>query len=211
MRPQRIVESVAALPTYGLGPRMTPWWGTLGFCALEGMGFALAIGIYLYLVQVNAQWPLDAPPPNHWSGSVLTVLLLVSLWPNRRASRDAQHEDLPAVRRNLLIMSAIGALVVAIRFYEFAHLNVKWDQNAYGSITWIILGLHATHIITDVADTLVVTSYLMLNAGARDFLTFERMTLSPDGNTLFVQNVSLINGRYRWDGPQTFVLRRMTP
>jgi len=157
MRPQRIVESVAALPTYGFGPRMTPWWGTLGFCALEGMGFALAIGIYLYLVQVNAQWPLDAPPPNHWPGSVLTVLLLVSLWPNRRASRDAQHEDLPAVRRNLLIMSAIGALAVAIRFYEFAHLNVKWDQNAYGSITWIILGLHATHIITDVADTLVVT------------------------------------------------------
>jgi hypothetical protein len=37
---------------------MTMWWGTLGFCALEGMGFALAIGAYLYLVQVNPQWPL---------------------------------------------------------------------------------------------------------------------------------------------------------
>ena len=50
-------------------------------------------------------------------------------------------------------MSVIGAATVAIRFWEFAHLNVRWDQNAYGSILWLLLGLHATHLITDLGRT----------------------------------------------------------
>ena len=35
------------------------WWGTLGFMALEGMGFALAVGAYLYLTTWRrpGRWP----------------------------------------------------------------------------------------------------------------------------------------------------------
>jgi len=51
MKTQRVVQDVSALPTYGFGPRMTTTWGTLGFCALEGTGFALAVGAYLYLIR----------------------------------------------------------------------------------------------------------------------------------------------------------------
>jgi heme/copper-type cytochrome/quinol oxidase subunit 3 len=160
MRPRRVVEDVSALPTYGFGTSMTMWWGTLGFCALEGMGFALAIGAYLYLVQVNPQWPLAEAPPNHWPGTILTLILLLSIWPNLEAERRAREENLPRVRRYLVIMSVVGVVLVAIRFYEFANLNVRWDQNAYGSITWIILGLHAAHILTDVGDTVVLTALM---------------------------------------------------
>ena len=59
---QRIELDVSALPTYGFGPKGSPWWGAMGFIALEGMGFALAAGAYLYLMAVNPNWPLDAPP-----------------------------------------------------------------------------------------------------------------------------------------------------
>jgi heme/copper-type cytochrome/quinol oxidase subunit 3 len=160
VRPHRVVEDVSALPTYSFGATMTTWWGTLGFCALEGMGFALAIGAYLYLVQVNPQWPLADAPPNHWPGTILTLILLLSIWPNLEAERRAREENLPRVRRYLVIMSVVGVVLVAIRFYEFANLNVRWDQNAYGSITWIILGLHAAHILTDVGDTVVLTALM---------------------------------------------------
>ena len=160
MRPHRVVEDVSALPTYSFGATMTTWWGTLGFCALEGMGFALAIGAYLYLVQVNPQWPLADAPPNHWPGTILTLILLLSIWPNLEAERRAREENLPRVQRYLVIMSVVGVVLVAIRFYEFANLNVRWDQNAYGSITWIILGLHAAHILTDVGDTVVLTALM---------------------------------------------------
>ena len=32
----------------------------------------------------------------------------------------------------------------------------RWDTNAYGSVTWLILGLHTTHVLTDLVDTLVL-------------------------------------------------------
>ena len=154
---QRVVHDVSGLPTYGFGATSTPWWGTLGFVAIEGCGFALAIGMYLYLVFVNPDWPLSAERPNHWPGTVLTVILLASLWPNQRSDTVARAHDLPAVRRLLVAMSAVGLVLLAIRGYEFANLNVRWDANAYGSILWIILGLHTTHLATDVGDTIVLT------------------------------------------------------
>jgi heme/copper-type cytochrome/quinol oxidase subunit 3 len=155
-----MVQDLSALPTYGFGPRMTTWWGTVAFCALEGMGFALAVGAYLYLIHVNPQWPLGDTVPNHWPGTILTLVLLVSLVPNSWADRDAKNEDLRRVRRDLVIMTLIGFLAIAIRFYEFTVLNVRWDQNAYGSITWIILGLHFAHILTDVGDTVVLAALM---------------------------------------------------
>lgn len=60
-----------------------------------------------------------------------------------------------------------------------------------------------------VADTLVLKSYA--HAGAHDALTYERFTLGADGQTLVVTNTSFADGRRRWGGPRTFVLRRVTP
>ncbi|WP_236728894.1 cytochrome c oxidase subunit 3 [Methylobacterium sp. WSM2598] len=136
------------------------WWGTLGFFVVEGTGFALALGACFYLVQQNPQWPLAPAPPDHWAGTLNTLLLLASLWPNRVADRDAQALDLGRVRRDLVIMSLVAIAATAVRLYEFTGLGVNWDQNAYGSITWVLLGLHLTHLITDAGDTLVLTALM---------------------------------------------------
>lgn len=153
-------RDLSALPTYGFGPTSPMWWGTLGFFVIEGMGFALALGTYFYLVQQNPHWPLAPVPPDHWAGTLNTVLLLASLWPNRVTDRDAHAEDLGRVRRDLVIMSFVALVTVAVRLYEFTGLGVRWDQNAYGSITWILLGLHLAHLITDAGDTLVLTALM---------------------------------------------------
>lgn len=162
----RAVQDLSGLPTYGFGHRSPVWWGTLGFVAIETMGFALAVGSYLYLVHINPHWPLGNTVPNHWPGTILTALLVLSVWPNWLADRYGEEENLPGVRRYLLVMSAVGLGTVAIRFYEFGNLAVNWDQNAYGSMIWVLLGLHATHLITDVGDTLVLTA-LMFTKHAR--------------------------------------------
>jgi cytochrome c oxidase subunit 3 len=153
---ERTVLDVSKLPTWGFGSHSTPWWGTLGFFAIEGGGFALVIGTYLYLVMVNPKWPLGPPPSNHWPGTALLLLLLASLVPNWWISRVAHRLDLRGVRIGLAIMTVIGFATIAIRALEFATLNFRWDSNAYGSITWFILGLHATHLVTDVGDTVVI-------------------------------------------------------
>ena len=37
-----------------------------------------------------------------------------------------------------------------------------------------------------------------------------REAVSVPRNTLFVKNLSFVDGKYRWGGPHTFVLRRIT-
>ncbi len=156
---------LSGLPTSGFGPRSPTWWGTLSYCALEGMGFALAAGIYLYLAIINETWPLGAPPPTLWPGLVVTVLMLLSLIPNHWVKKAALEQDLVAVRLLLVILSIAGAAILVVRGFEFQALNVWWDSNAYGSIVWFILGLHTAHLATDLGDTLVLAALMFTRHG----------------------------------------------
>ena len=46
---ERAVLDLRDLPMHGMGSASLTWWGTLGFMLIEGSGFALVIGVYLYL------------------------------------------------------------------------------------------------------------------------------------------------------------------
>jgi beta-lactamase regulating signal transducer with metallopeptidase domain len=58
-------------------------------------------------------------------------------------------------------------------------------------------------------DTLVLTTHL--EKTGHSMHTIERMSLSPDGQTLTNSNVTLVDGKPQWAQPLTFVLRRMHP
>ena len=154
---QTIVRSVNELPTCGFGSQSGPWWGAMAFIALEGMGFAVAIAAYLYLYAVNPTWPLNSPPPDLWPGTLATAVFILSVIPNQFTNRWARQTDLRRVRIGLVIMTLIGVVLLVIRGFEFAHLNTRWDQDAYGSVVWFVLALHTTHLATDVGDTIVLT------------------------------------------------------
>ncbi len=161
----RVVLNVRRLPSYGHGTRSTQWWGTMGFCATEGIGFVLAFGAYFYLVFVNGVWPLSSKPPDIYTSTLHTVLMLASLWPNHLAKRSSKREDLGKVRRYLVIMSVLGVGLLALRVLEIALLHTKWDHNAYGSIVWLLLGFHTLHLLTDVVDTIVLTVLMYTRHG----------------------------------------------
>jgi len=161
----RIVADLSELPLHGMGSASPTWWGTLAFMLIEGTGFALVIGVYLYLASLASTWPLGAPLPSLGPGTALTLLLLVSLIPNILLSRWADQGDLRKVRIGLVVMSVLGAVPLVLRWFEFPALHVSWDSNAYGSITWTMLGLHTTHIFTDLADTLVLAALMFTRHG----------------------------------------------
>ncbi len=163
---ERLAQDVSGLPTWAFESKSTPWWGTLAFMAIEGTGFALAVGMWLYLAAVNPQWPLGQPPATLWPGATLTAVLVLSLVPNWWCNRVALRQDLRSVQIGLVAMSVIGLLAIALRGFEIAELNMRWDVDAYGSIVWLILGLHTTHIVTDAGDTIVLT-VLMFTRHAR--------------------------------------------
>src|ERR1043165_3324999 len=152
----RVAVDVSALPTYSFTQRSLMWWGTLGFIAIETAGFGLAIATYLYFAQKGQSWPPDSAPPDLFPGTLLTVLLLLSLIPNQITKRWAQAEDAAKTRLGLIIMCIAGILPLIVRVCEFRGLNVRWGSDAYGSIVWLLLGLHTTHLVTDVIDTIEI-------------------------------------------------------
>jgi cytochrome c oxidase subunit 3 len=154
---QRIVADISGLDKHGFGHRLPTWWGTIGFMSLEGMGFVLAAGAYLYLAYRNPPWPSAAPPQELLWPTILTAILVVSLIPNRILIKEAQKRENGPLRALLVLMSVIGLLALAARGFEFTKLNIGWYTNAYGSLLWVLLGLHTTHLLTDVADTIVLT------------------------------------------------------
>ena len=153
------------LPAYRAGTASPSWWGTLAFMLIEGTGFALSIVIYLYLMSLAPRWPLDAPPPDLLAGTTLTLLLLASLVPNILIARWAREQDLRKVRVGLIVMAVLGLVPLILRVFEFPAMHINWDQNAYGSIVWVMLGLHTTHILTDVIETLVLTCLMFSRHG----------------------------------------------
>ena len=161
----RVVIDLSDLPLHGMGSASLTWWGTLGFMLIEGSGFALVLAVYLYLASIASEWPLGAPPPDLLPGTSITVLLLLSLIPNMLVGRWGRQKDLGKVRIGLVVMALLGIAPLVPRWFEFSALNVLWDSNAYGSITWVLLGLHTTHLITDVIDTLVLLALMFTRHG----------------------------------------------
>jgi heme/copper-type cytochrome/quinol oxidase subunit 3 len=133
---------------------------------LEGTGFALGVGMYLYLKSIAPEWPLGAKPPDLGPGTAVTVLLFLSVVPNYFIPRWADNEDMTKVRIALVVMCLFGVAPLILRWFEFGALNISWDSNAYGSIIWTLLGLHTTHLITDLGDTIVLAALMFTRHGA---------------------------------------------
>ena len=150
---------VSALPPGAFGSRTVTFWGTLGIVVIESTVFALAIGAYFYLVSRFPAWPphgvarsrvalghAQHAHPAWKSGSQRTGAT------GRRARRIFGR-----VRIWMVVCLVFAVAFNVVRAYEFAHLNVMWDHDAYGSIVWLLLGLHTTHIVTDFLDSSVLT------------------------------------------------------
>jgi cytochrome c oxidase subunit I+III len=153
---------VSHLAPGAFGHRSIVWWGTGGIIVVEATAFAMAIAAYFYLRTRVTFWPPNVPPPDHLWGAVNTIILLASGIPNELARRAAEHVDLAKVRIWMVVGIMFAVAFNVVRIFEFAALNVRWDTNAYGSIVWLLLGLHTTHIVTDFLDTIVLGSLLFV-------------------------------------------------
>jgi len=147
---------VADLPSFGFSHRSLMWWGTVGLMAIEGTAFALAVFAYFYLRSHANRWPMSTPPPALIWGTVNTVILLVSMWPNHMAKRAAEKLDRGGVQMWLSACLLFSFVFLVFRWFEFEALNVRWDTDAYGSLVWMLMGLHTFHLITDTWDTTVL-------------------------------------------------------
>lgn len=188
IRAPHFTQDVGDLPTYKFGTSSLTWWGIIGFMLIEGTAFGLAFAAYFFLMGHEQGWPPEGrAAPDVLAGTLFTILILASEVPNTMIKKAAEARDVPAIRLLLPVMVAIGIVLLIIRGFEFNSLNVRWTDNAYGSIIWALLLLHTTHILTDWFDT-VVLMFLM-----RTPLAYEgRRLVDTDENSLYWRYVWLL-------------------
>ena len=153
---RRRVLDVGVLPDSAFGHQGLIWWGTVGFMVIEGSMFVIAIVAYFYLRLKVEAWPPSLPDPDPTYGTINLILVLVSIVPAALSKKAAEMFDLPKARRWLAVLVVMGMAAVVLRAFEYPALNSRWDDNAYGSIVWLLLSLHTIHVATDVVDSMVL-------------------------------------------------------
>lgn len=132
------------------------WWGNTFLLLIETTMFGILVAVY-FSVRMNLspfpppkvdRFPVNYNPvPELLIPTINLIVLLVSLIPNVWLDLSARRKDLGAVKMALIITLIFNLAAIALRYYEFDSLLFKWDDNAYGSVTWTILGVHMLHII----------------------------------------------------------------
>jgi heme/copper-type cytochrome/quinol oxidase subunit 3 len=60
------------------------------------------------------------------------------------------------LRIGLLVSALMGAAFLAFTLKDFADLDFGWRDNAYGSIFYTIVGLHALHVLIGLLMNVIV-------------------------------------------------------
>ena len=143
------VLDISTLPTLAFGNRSPMWWGTMGLMAIEGTVFALTIMAYFYLRSHASAWPMSGFPPELIWGNLNTAIMLGSIIPNHYAKKAAERLDLKKTQFWMVVCMLVSVAFLAVRVLEFGALNTRWDTDAYGSVVWMLMALHTTHLITE--------------------------------------------------------------
>ena len=156
---RRGAVDVRQLPTTVFGHRDPLWWGTMGFVVIEGTTLFIAVASYFYLWRNTGTWPPQHTmrPSLLWPTIALAVLLLSNV-PIRFLARAARRLDVDGVKRWLLVATVLSFAFLFLRWQELLSLNVRWDANAYGSIAWLTVGLHATLLVGNAGEIAVFTA-----------------------------------------------------
>jgi heme/copper-type cytochrome/quinol oxidase subunit 3 len=162
--PRRI--DVRHLSTAAWDSRSPVWWGNLLLTLIETTTVALMIGTYFYLRRNFGQWPPPRinelpfnpePLPHLLFGTLNLVILLASVPLTYVTDMAARRSDEKSLRGLLPAMLGVAVLTTVLRFYEFGAMHVKWDENAYGSAVWWILGLHLSYLLAGAGEYFIMT------------------------------------------------------
>ncbi len=148
--------NVSELPSIVFSYRSLMWWGTAGLMMIEGTMFAITVASYFFLRTRSADWPPGLLAPRMTAGTMNLAVMIASVLPNIWIQKAAERGRLRTTRILIVVMTLVGVANLAIRWFEFPSLLCTWDQNAYASVTWTLLGLHTVHLITDWFDTAVL-------------------------------------------------------
>jgi heme/copper-type cytochrome/quinol oxidase subunit 3 len=147
---------VSDLPSVAFGRSNTTWLANIFYMAIEGTMFALMFAAYFYLRTRVQEWPPGHFAPALRYGVANVIIFVLSVIPARWVQKVAPSGDRRAIRNGLTLLAAFAVLATIIRVFEFTTLNCRWSDDAYSSTLWVLIGMHAGHLVTELIETLVI-------------------------------------------------------
>ena len=135
----------------------TAWWGMVTLIATESMVFVILLGSYFFLRASTAPWPpAGIAAPELYLSVPFSFVLWGSSLPVFYAERAIRRGSQRGLRAGLLVSACMGLAFLAFTAKDFYDLNFGWRDNAYGSIFYTIVGLHALHVLIGLGMNVVV-------------------------------------------------------
>jgi heme/copper-type cytochrome/quinol oxidase subunit 3 len=123
----------------------------------ESMVFVILLGAYFFLRATARQWPVGGIPPPELRLSVpFSLVLWGSSVPIFYADAAIQRGEQRGLRAGLLVSALMGVAFLLYTAKDFNDLHFGWRTNAYGSMYYTIVGLHALHVIIGLGMSAIV-------------------------------------------------------
>lgn len=126
------------------------WWGMVFFIVTEATLFAMLFVSYFYLRVRADSWPMgEIEDPKLRIPIMMTFLLVGSSIPMYLAERSIKRDNIAGLKAGLVISAVMGLMFMGLFAKEYHDdLREFWPtMNAYGSIFFLITGLHGIHVV----------------------------------------------------------------
>jgi heme/copper-type cytochrome/quinol oxidase subunit 3 len=135
----------------------TAWWGMAVLIMTEAMVFVILLAAYFFLRAASKEWPLAGiEAPKLELAIPFSFVLWGSSIPIFWAEAGIRKGNVGRLKAGVLLSFVMGAAFLAYTLYDFNDLHYGWRDNAYGSIYYTIVGLHALHVFIGLAINVVV-------------------------------------------------------
>ena len=153
----RPVLDVSGMSVYNNWTRAPLWWGFMGMIAIETTVFLAFIVSYFYLKNSNPMWPLmPHEPPELLLPTVNTAILIASSFVVHWGDRGIKAGKPRQLSISMLVAALMAIVFLILKVVEYGGKPLRWDDDAYGSIVWVIIGFHSAHVIALVLKTIIV-------------------------------------------------------
>ncbi|HEV2369323.1 MAG TPA: cytochrome c oxidase subunit 3 [Acidimicrobiales bacterium] len=144
-------DAPTARPSGLMSSRPSPL--NVGVMVWLGSELMFFSGLFAAFFTIRAQdtiggvWPPKGISVDTLQSGIFTAVLVASSFTMQRAlwSEERRHNRSQA-RRWVVITFVMGSLFLANQGYEWFHVNFRLSTNAYGSMFFLMTGLHGLHV-----------------------------------------------------------------
>jgi cytochrome c oxidase subunit 3 len=133
-----------------------PVLGMVLFVASEAMFFATFFGAYFTLYSINPTWPPAGFRLERELATLLTVVLVSSSGTLQLGVRAIRRDRGRALLRWLGLTIVLGVSFLGLQLYDYSTLEFGVRDGIFGSVFYVMTGLHMAHVFGGVVFLAVV-------------------------------------------------------